>query len=178
MTWHLLLDYDEPEAVPGCDVREWGLPSPVTWREAIGLRLGRAGYDVVATCFERSTNGWHGKVELEPAPGSPMEIIALQAVCGSDPMRESCNVNRAREVQNLGAYAAGVLLRELATNPPAFPGGVTFDNGEWVSERTAQLLLEAALALRGAAQDSFWLDRWNTLYKPNEQRRRKRDSQS
>lgn len=164
MTWHLLIDYDGPEQVPGAMTWPVGStsprvenPDPAKWREVIAARLVRAGYAVTASCFEASTNGWHGKLELDPAPGSPMEIVALQAVCGSDPLRESCNVQRAREVQSMGAYAARVLLREVGPIAAVHPSG--------------EIVL-AFLRGRLAGPDSFFLDRWNTLYKPNPARRR------
>ena len=176
MTWNLLLDYDRLEDVPGAarvafgeggarEVR-YDIPSAAVWRQVIAARLLRAGYSVTATCWEPSTNGWHAKIELDPAPSSPMEIVALQAVCGSDPLRESCNVQRAREVQTMGAYAARVLLAELLRTNGVPEASVSF-------VEPLRVFLEA----RAAGPDSFWLERWNVLYKPNPARRREAPKQ-
>ncbi len=116
----LLIDYDRAQDVPGM------LRGPAVWAESsdalsgdnpflalevregdpdvdrcmsiLAARLNRAGYEIVAYEWTNSTNGWHLKVELDPHP-APIESVALQAICGSDPKRESCNVQRAREVE-------------------------------------------------------------------------------
>lgn len=179
MTWHLLLDYDTPEAVPGSseverkplvanpggkvvawDVDMVAIPAPGACRAEIARRLTRAGYAVAAFAFEPSTNGWHAKVELDRAPTGPLEVVALQAICGSDPLRESCNLERARAVQDMGAHAAGVLLRELDAMP-AMPE---------VCRKPADIL-RVFLQTRISGPDSFWLDRWNVLYANNPNRR-------
>lgn len=107
MTWHLLLDYDSADAVPGYRlVGGVALPDQANAHHIIRKRLARAGYKVTAWSFERSTNGWHAKVSLDRPPDSPMEVVALQAVCGSDPLRESCNVQRARMAEHVADSAA------------------------------------------------------------------------
>lgn len=177
MTWHLLLDYDTPQAVPGAcegsakampgapgayDVDMVAVPAPSYCREELERRLSRAGYKVAAFSFELSTNGWHVKVELSPAPRWPLEIVALQAVCGSDPLREACNVQRAREVQSTPGYIAGMLHAALSAAVPAGcrPSGYS-------------ALLSQLAELDDLDPMRFFRDRWNTLYKPNPNRRRK-----
>lgn len=80
----LKLDYD---AAP--------LPFP-----ELARRLERAGRTIVrATQFPSpSGRGWHGLVLLDPAPSTAMETVALQLLCGSDPLREAYNIERARLV--------------------------------------------------------------------------------
>ncbi len=120
--WDLLLDYDRAQDVPGMVAPGgsfWASPNhggmighpPVRVVEIVEgppdverlhtiltKRLARAGYEIVAWEFQKSTNGWHGKVRLNPTP-APIEAVGLQAVCGSDPLREACNLQRAREVE-------------------------------------------------------------------------------
>lgn len=62
--------------------------------------LARAGYRVQSLSERRSPGGqgWHVEVALTPAPRTCVEVVALQAVLGSDPAREACNVTRARMV--------------------------------------------------------------------------------
>lgn len=171
MTWHLLLDYDDEEQVPGA--RDQRVPDSAAAHGIIKKRLARAGYRVGAWSFERSTNGWHAKVELDPAPSSPMEIVALQAVCGSDPSRESCNVQRAREVQALGAYAAQVLAAELDKEGDNIAARLRAVAAELDVDPDVVLgAVKAFLWVRGIESDSFWIDRWNTLYAPNPNRRK------
>lgn len=61
-------------------------------------RLARAGKTVIWLSQRRSPGGkgWHIVLEVSPAPRSAMEVVALQAVLGSDVWREACNVKRAR----------------------------------------------------------------------------------
>lgn len=96
----LLLDYDRETDIPG-----WALyPGHSAlesdridrWGEVLAKRLARAGYELDGFGLERSTNGWHGTVYITPPTSSRIETVALQLVCGSDPLRESCNVQRAR----------------------------------------------------------------------------------
>lgn len=58
--------------------------------------LGRAGFRPVALMQKRSPGGrgWHGWLIVRPVP-SFVEIVALQAILGSDPSREACNLARA-----------------------------------------------------------------------------------
>lgn len=63
--------------------------------------LARAGYRVRWWSERRSPGGkgWHVEIETVPAVRSAVEVVALQAVLGSDPAREACNVTRARQVE-------------------------------------------------------------------------------
>ncbi len=117
--WDLLIDYDHTRDVPGmmdgpeqfvdpgppykaggftCVTIREGPPDTERLRAILTKRLARASYDISGWEFGPSTNGWHLKIRLDPRP-APIESVALQAVCGSDPLRESCNVQRAREVE-------------------------------------------------------------------------------
>lgn len=120
--WDLLLDYDFPENIPGMvygpvfpstdpdytkgpphptsdAVRVYkGPPDVERLHTILTKRLARAGYEIAAWDFRKSTKGWHAKIRLTPSP-APIEAVALQAVCGSDPLREACNLQRAREVE-------------------------------------------------------------------------------
>lgn len=117
--YDLLIDYDHAQDVPGA------LRGPAVWASSpsalvtnpflalelddgppdvdrlmwiLAARLLRAGYEVTAYDFRPSTNGWHLLIAVEPHP-APVAVVALQAICGSDPKRESCNLQRAREVE-------------------------------------------------------------------------------
>ncbi len=63
----------------------------------IFLKLRRAGYAVRELVQRRSPSkrGWHVLVNVEPQPRTAMEVVALQAICGSDPWREAMQVQRA-----------------------------------------------------------------------------------
>lgn len=65
-------------------------------------RLARAGYRPVR--LERrlspSGRGQHVLVDVTPAPRSKYAIVALQAILGSDPFREACNVQRLRGLKD------------------------------------------------------------------------------
>ena len=65
--------------------------------------LDRAGYQIVERWKRRSGSGkgWHVYVMLDRAVSSPMEMVALQAVLGSDRYREACNVQRVRTIEHL-----------------------------------------------------------------------------
>ena len=60
-------------------------------------RLNRAGYELLATARRRSPGGkgWHLWLEVSPSPRSPVEVVALQAILGSDPLREAVTLARA-----------------------------------------------------------------------------------
>ncbi len=64
---------------------------------SVCYRLWRAGYKVIAMSEKVSPggHGWHITLELRPRPKSPLEVVAIQAILGSDPMREACNLSRA-----------------------------------------------------------------------------------
>lgn len=65
--------------------------------------LARAGYKMKMRMKARSISGkgWHVWVFLDRAPETDMEIVALQAILGSDRYREACNVQRARTITSL-----------------------------------------------------------------------------
>lgn len=68
--------------------------------------LARAGYSIVRR-VEYVSGGGEGRhliLSLDPEPATPMEIVALQAVCGSDPFREACNVQRARRLPDVDPF--------------------------------------------------------------------------
>lgn len=67
--------------------------------DTIRRRIERAGYSiykVVASRQSPSKKGWHVILDIMPRPKSPYEVVALQAICGSDPYREAMQMNRAR----------------------------------------------------------------------------------
>lgn len=65
-------------------------------REMMG-RLARANRRLVALgeCRSPSGRGWHQWIHVRPAPRSALEIVALQLLLGSDPLREAYNLVRA-----------------------------------------------------------------------------------
>lgn len=77
------------------DVDE-GMPFPNNRR--VDHLLARAGYRRKRITRRRSPsgNGWHVVISVEPEPESPVEVVALQAILGSDPLREACNLHRAK----------------------------------------------------------------------------------
>ena len=67
--------------------------------ETIRRRIERAGYSmdhVLVSCPSPSGTGWHLVIEVKPRPAHPMEVVALQSICGSDPYREAMQMHRAR----------------------------------------------------------------------------------
>jgi hypothetical protein len=69
--------------------------------------LNRAGYGLLDYEIHRSPGGrgWHCYLWVDPLPRTPMEVIALQAVLGSDPQREACNLLRARKMWRTPGFA-------------------------------------------------------------------------
>ncbi len=69
-------------------------------------KLSRAGYAAVDVTLRPSPggHGWHVLIDVEPAPTSPMEVVALQAILGSDPWREAMQVNRARAYAHVPSW--------------------------------------------------------------------------
>lgn len=65
---------------------------------AIESKLLRGGYVWTAMDVLRSPSGrgWHVLIEVEPRPRSVMEVVALQAILGSDPWREAMQMVRAK----------------------------------------------------------------------------------
>lgn len=66
--------------------------------QVVSQLLERAGYRVESWTQRSSPggNGWHVIIEVVPRPTTAMEVVALQAICGSDPWREAISVVRAR----------------------------------------------------------------------------------
>lgn len=50
-----------------------------------------------------SGKGWHVYVLIDPPCRNPMELVALQAILGSDCYREACNAMRARTLMGMSA---------------------------------------------------------------------------
>lgn len=65
-------------------------------------RAKRAHRTIVALGERRSPSGrgWHRWLVVSPAPRSPLELVALQLLFGSDPYREAYLVNRARRIED------------------------------------------------------------------------------
>lgn len=74
--------------------------------EPILLKLRRAGYSVrwLSQRVSPSGNGWHVCLKLKPCPRTATEVVALQAILGSDPYREACNLHRARMIASVSPY--------------------------------------------------------------------------
>lgn len=85
---HVKLDYDT---------------APLTYME-MRFRLKRAGYEILSVQRRVSPGGagTHVELHLSPAPTSAVEVVALQAILGSDPFREACNLRRAKHA-DMGA---------------------------------------------------------------------------
>lgn len=63
-------------------------------------RLRHAGYDVtvIVQRLSPSGHGWHRWLKVEPVPLSAVETVAIQLLCGSDPLREAYCLRRAKTV--------------------------------------------------------------------------------
>lgn len=85
--------------------------------DLVGL-CKRAGYAIVALSERRSPGGkgWHLTMELDPRPRTMVEVVALQAICGSDPWREAVTLYRSREAWNADSRRLANVLyaRKLA----------------------------------------------------------------
>ena len=66
--------------------------------ERIRMLLQRAGYQPQTAEIGASPSGmgWHVVIDVKPRPRHPMEVVALQAILGSDPYREAMQMHRAR----------------------------------------------------------------------------------
>lgn len=78
-----------------CDYDNRRMPPPLG--PALQL-LRRAGLKPVWCSWRRSPggHGWHVVWRVRPQPRTPMEVVALQAILGSDVRREASNTWRAR----------------------------------------------------------------------------------
>lgn len=79
-----LLDFDGPKAI--------GMLNLFGICRLVGLRP-------IWTQYRRTKRGWHCIIRFHE-PLLPAEIVALQAVCGSDPKREALNLARVRSCYN------------------------------------------------------------------------------
>lgn len=82
-----------------------GMPVPTLGHLCLLLR--RAGYRPVWVMQKRSRSGkgWHLVLRVSPLPRSPLEVVALQAILGSDVKREACNLQRARMLPKMPRWA-------------------------------------------------------------------------
>ena len=104
-----------------------GRPLPLG---VVMARLRRAGRRVLRLAEERSPggHGWHVWVWVSPPPRTAVEVVALQLLLGSDPLREAYYIARARAV-DAGQVARywrvfkrwNVFYREGAGNPGRVP---------------------------------------------------------
>jgi hypothetical protein len=51
--------------------------------------------------YSPSGRGRHLILCVQPRPKDPMAVVALQAILGSDPSREACNVMRVRNLPKM-----------------------------------------------------------------------------
>jgi len=65
------------------------------WRRARIAQLELVG---VTDVRSPSGRGWHRYIVVRPAPQTALEVVALQLLFGSDPIREAMNFVRARLV--------------------------------------------------------------------------------
>lgn len=68
-------------------------------------RCARAGYRIRYLCERRSPGGcgWHLTLAVRPHPKTPEEVVALQAILGSDLEREAANLFRAARYRDAPA---------------------------------------------------------------------------
>lgn len=68
--------------------------------------LARGGRRLLWMRQERSASGkgWHLTLRLTPPCSGPMEVVAWQAILGSDRYREACNVLRVRALKYVSRY--------------------------------------------------------------------------
>ena len=79
--------------------------------EGIRGRVERAGYvleRVVSSHLSPSGTGWHIVFRVKPRPTHPMEVVALQAICGSDLYREAMQMQRARRFRRAPVWMKDV----------------------------------------------------------------------
>lgn len=77
-----------------------GMPRPTLYD--LRRRLYRAGYRIqwLSECRSPGGRGWHLTLCVRPSPRTALEVVALQAILGSDPDREACNCWRARMLRD------------------------------------------------------------------------------
>lgn len=76
---------------------------PIPFYMDLFSRLRRAGHTVQGWKVRRSPGGegWHMKLVIDPPAETPTGLVALQALCGSDPHREASNLLRARALDDM-----------------------------------------------------------------------------
>ena len=95
----LLCDYDEPSKPP-CFESLRKIFNVLPWLRPLWVR------------YDRTRHGWHVVIQL-PRAIHPAATVALQAILGSDPRRETLNLMRAlAEPKGLGASHWNILFRE------------------------------------------------------------------
>lgn len=72
----------------------------------VAKRLEVAGYRVAAWSEWPSPSGLglHVRIVLDKPVGSAVELVALQLIAGSDPMREAFNLTRVRNLDTLPEF--------------------------------------------------------------------------
>jgi len=77
---------------------------PLPMKELIA-RFARANVRILWLSQTRSPSGrgWHIRMQLARRPGNA-ETVALQLLAGSDPRRESYNINRVRTLRYVSPF--------------------------------------------------------------------------
>jgi hypothetical protein len=73
---------------------------PATVPERITFALDMLALRAEYVRYDRTRRGWHVTVKLSRAI-SPLRVVALQAICGSDPHREIFNLARVSNLRNV-----------------------------------------------------------------------------
>lgn len=86
---------------------DWDAGRPRLSRPVLDRRLARAGFRAVWIRVRPSPSGAgrHVVIRVRPRPCSFTEVVALQLLLGSDPMREACNLRRTRTVATMPRWA-------------------------------------------------------------------------
>jgi hypothetical protein len=82
-----------------------GRRARIRWRRWVWL-LRRAGYEPVALGYRRSPGGkgWHVWIEVDPMPRRPEEVVAVEAMLGSDPARVAMQLVRAKSYYRMPGW--------------------------------------------------------------------------
>lgn len=83
-------------AIVKLDLDRPALPRDIYRRIVNRLRWLRLRPTLIV--FRRTARGWHCKVQLS-RPVAPIALVAIQAILGSDPNRETFNLVRARQLR-------------------------------------------------------------------------------
>lgn len=77
-----------------------------TWKR-LRFILSRGGYGLNGVIARKSPSGkgWHLWIEVTPRPRTRVEVVALQAILGSDPLREAVTLMRAKATARMPAWA-------------------------------------------------------------------------